>query len=88
MRPNLIPLLTAILLSPSVSNGAWQRIVMVNDPRIAITLLLKSEASPADEEFVGLEFDNKSGSPIRADALNYRLEEVRLTPLWQGVAMQ
>ena len=45
MRLDLPALLTIVFLSSAISRGDWQRTVVVDDPKITVTLLLKSEAS-------------------------------------------
>lgn len=54
----------------------WRRIVCIDDPKLAVTLLLKPDASPADEDFVGWEFDNRTGTPIKVTNGRYALEHV------------
>lgn len=78
MRSNLIAL--ACLLAPASAYAAahWQRIICIDDPKLTVTLLLKSEASPADEEFVGFELRNRTGTPLRlGNFTHYRLDDVR-----------
>jgi hypothetical protein len=79
-----IPLIALLVLSvPVMARAAddWQRIVVIDNPRITVTFLLKKVATPADEEFVGFEFNNRTDQPLQVpNGSRYSLDHVELSP--------
>ncbi|MGA2232346.1 MAG: hypothetical protein ABSH22_15730 [Tepidisphaeraceae bacterium] len=86
-----IPLIALLVLSvPVMARAAddWQRIVVIDNPRITVTLVLKKIATAADEEFVGFELDNRTAQPMQLSQTSYQLDEVRLSLLGGGPVLQ
>lgn len=77
-------LLFILLLCSSARADDWQRIVCIDDPRLTVTLLLKSTASPADEEFVGWELNNLTDQPLKVSNARYRLDGVTISQAAEG----
>jgi len=70
----ILPLL--LLCSIARAGDGYQRFVCIDDPRLTVTLLTKLIASPADEEYVGWEFDNHTKQPLTVSNAHYRLDQV------------
>ena len=68
-------ILLATPLSASFARAAepWQRIPLLADPRLAVTLLVKTSANPADEDFIGFDLHNRTDQPLPLAHAHYRL---------------
>ncbi|PHS10677.1 MAG: hypothetical protein COA78_10985 [Blastopirellula sp.] len=68
--------LNAISLSAD-DLGAWQSIQCGRVGDLTVRLLVKQQASLADEDWIAIEFDNQSGQDIKIDRVSYRIKSVR-----------
>jgi hypothetical protein len=78
----LLSLALAVMFTWSAATAQeYQRVVLIEDARLDVTLLLQKRATPADENWVGFEFNNKTDAPLLLENASYRLGRVILSDL-------
>ena len=83
LRIVALAILIPTLLTATSARAAepWQRIPLLDEPRLAVTLLIKTSANPADEDFIGFELDNRTDQPLHLAHAHYRLDQVTVSTL-------